>query len=208
MSVRRLGAASYLSTDYVDKGRLSSYWHQVDEVVGLNPRSVLCVGPGNPIVPTWLKDLGITVRTTEIIESPFANVHGDVRALPFADGAFDVVLCAQVLEHVDWSSVRGAVADLARVARVGMVVTLPRSRRRISASITLPFTRTRRVALAIWGSERRGIISADEHYWEIDQPGQSLSAVEALLEASGMELRRSYRVWELDYHHVFVLTRP
>jgi SAM-dependent methyltransferase len=53
-------------------------------------------------------------------------VVGDALVLPFADGAFDRVIAAEVLEHI--GSDRGAIAELARVLRPGgtMAVTVPR----------------------------------------------------------------------------------
>jgi SAM-dependent methyltransferase len=53
-------------------------------------------------------------------------VVGDALALPFADGAFDRVIAAEVLEHIPPD--RGAIAELARVLRPGgtMAVTVPR----------------------------------------------------------------------------------
>jgi SAM-dependent methyltransferase len=53
-------------------------------------------------------------------------VNGDALALPFADGAFDRVIAAEVLEHVvDHGA---AMAELARVLRPGgtLAVTVPR----------------------------------------------------------------------------------
>jgi len=53
-------------------------------------------------------------------------VNGDALALPFADGAFDRVIAAEVLEHVPAHEV--AIAELARVLRPGgtLAVTVPR----------------------------------------------------------------------------------
>ena len=53
-------------------------------------------------------------------------VNGDTLRLPFADGAFDRVIAAEVLEHVPDD--RAAVAELARVLRPGgtLAVTVPR----------------------------------------------------------------------------------
>ena len=53
-------------------------------------------------------------------------VNGDGLALPFADGTFDRIVAAEILEHVDDD--RGAIAELVRVLRPGgrLAVTVPR----------------------------------------------------------------------------------
>jgi len=52
--------------------------------------------------------------------------QGDALALPFADDEFDVVVAAEVLEHIPDDT--GAMAELARVLRPGgtLAVTVPR----------------------------------------------------------------------------------
>jgi SAM-dependent methyltransferase len=52
--------------------------------------------------------------------------RADVTKLPFAEGVFDVVVCSEVLEHVEES--RTAVSELVRVLKPGgdLVVTVPR----------------------------------------------------------------------------------
>jgi len=55
-----------------------------------------------------------------------AAVQGDALALPFTDGAFDRVICSEVLEHIPDDL--GAMRELTRVLRPGgtMAVTVPR----------------------------------------------------------------------------------
>lgn len=55
-----------------------------------------------------------------------AGVRGDALRLPFPDGAFDKVICAEVLEHLDDDS--AAMAELARVLRPGgmLAISVPR----------------------------------------------------------------------------------
>jgi SAM-dependent methyltransferase len=52
--------------------------------------------------------------------------RADALALPFADGTFDRVIAAEVLEHI--ADDRGAIAELVRVAKPGgfVAVTVPR----------------------------------------------------------------------------------
>jgi SAM-dependent methyltransferase len=53
----------------------------------------------------------------DAVENPHADLRGSVEALPVEDGAFDVVLCNQVLEHCDDPA--QAVAELRRVTAPG-----------------------------------------------------------------------------------------
>lgn len=54
--------------------------------------------------------------------NPHADLHGSIDAIPVEDGAFDIVLCLQVLEHVPDPA--AAVRELRRVARRGGRVLL------------------------------------------------------------------------------------
>ncbi|MBY0273695.1 glycosyltransferase [Candidatus Binatia bacterium] len=65
------------------------------------------------------------VRVVDLRAGADVNVVGDARRLPFPDGAFDVVCCSDVLEHVPEID-RGAVlCELFRIARRLVVVAGP-----------------------------------------------------------------------------------
>lgn len=53
------------------------------------------------------------------------KLRGDLRRLPFADRSFDLVLCSEVLEHLDGSMFHKVLHELVRVARKYVVVTVP-----------------------------------------------------------------------------------
>lgn len=79
---------------------------------------------------------------------PFVDVNLDITRLPFGGGAFDVVLCSHVLEHVPDD--RAAMAEIHRVLRPGgwAVVMVPFDRAREATvedpSVTDPAERERR----------------------------------------------------------------
>jgi SAM-dependent methyltransferase len=71
--------------------------------------------------------IGAMLDAGEIGDKDAAGaVQGDALHLPFADGAFDRVIAAEVLEHIPDDT--AAMAELARVLRPGgtMAVTVPR----------------------------------------------------------------------------------
>jgi len=78
---------------------------------------VLDVGCGKkPYYPLFAERASEYVGV-DVVENPLAELRGPVEALPVEDGAFDLVLCTQVLEHCD-DPVR-AVQELRRVTAPG-----------------------------------------------------------------------------------------
>ena len=65
-------------------------------------------------------------RRMKTVKSPWALAAADITALPFSDAAFDMVICAEVLEHVP--DHHRAATELARVLKPGkiLVVSVPR----------------------------------------------------------------------------------
>ena len=54
---------------------------------------------------------------TADLESPLADMHFDVQDIPLEDGAFDVVICNHIMEHVEDD--RRAMRELHRILRRG-----------------------------------------------------------------------------------------
>ena len=55
--------------------------------------------------------------TTGDLESPIADVHFDVQAIPFPEESYDVVICNHVLEHVDDDA--KAMSEIYRILKPG-----------------------------------------------------------------------------------------
>jgi SAM-dependent methyltransferase len=79
-------------------------------------KRVLDVGCGHkPYFPFFAE--ATSYVGVDVAGNPAADVIGAVEALPLEDGSFDLVLCTQVLEHVDDPAV--AVRELHRVTAPG-----------------------------------------------------------------------------------------
>ena len=88
----------------------------------LGPYRLLDVGCGEmPYLPLF-EPHAREVVGMDTWDNPRAALRGPIEAIPAPDASFDVVLCAQVLEHVD-DPAQG-VRELARVTRPGGRVLL------------------------------------------------------------------------------------
>jgi SAM-dependent methyltransferase len=67
--------------------------------------------------------VALDLRRPEWTYPGVETMAGDVTHLPFPDGAFDVVFCAEVLEHV--ADLTRACAEIGRVARHEILVGVP-----------------------------------------------------------------------------------
>jgi SAM-dependent methyltransferase len=88
----------------------------------LGPYRLLDVGCGEmPYRPLFAAFTSAYVGV-DPVANPLAELQGPIEALPVADGSYEVVLCAQVLEHVD-DPARG-VRELHRATAPGGRVLL------------------------------------------------------------------------------------
>lgn len=99
--------------------------------------TLLDVGTGLADIPrragTQAERKGVVLTTigldeAESLLSAVANdldgrVRGDVRRLPFADGAIEVVTCSQLLHHFDDAEITSVLRELDRVASGHVVVS-------------------------------------------------------------------------------------
>ncbi len=105
------------------------------EIKKLQPESILDVGCGEGFTLQKLKDKGIgkklegieyLARAIEIgnqIHPGLKLKQGDIYNLPYKDNEFDLVLCTEVLEHLE--DPESALKELKRVAQRYCVISVP-----------------------------------------------------------------------------------
>lgn len=193
-----------LRYDYLE--RFSSYWYQIRETLSFGPRHVLEIGPGGHLFQDYLQRRGVRVTTLDIDPRNAPSVVGASRELPFADGAFDVAVAFQVLEHIPFEDFGPSLTEMRRVSRSGVVISIPDNR--YHARLLLgAFTTDRRARLLLSFPRflRRRLVE-DVHLWEIGRTGFPLRKVNAAI-PDGLHLARHYRAWENPFHHYYVLER-
>ena len=63
------------------------------------------------------------LRIARKMNPQISFIQGDIVKMPFVSGAFDIVLCTEVLEHLADPS--AALSELLRVARGPLIITVP-----------------------------------------------------------------------------------
>jgi SAM-dependent methyltransferase len=125
----------YGTTNPVEQRMMRGFLRALDGMLdGVDPSRVLEVGTGEgqilvrlrerfPGVPVVGLDLPDEALAEDWNQAGLPTTFGDATRLPFPDGAFDLVLAIEVLEHVP--APRAALDELARVCRGTLVASVP-----------------------------------------------------------------------------------
>src|SRR5262249_14702696 len=99
-----------------------------------SPRTLLDAGCGEGellrrhVLPDGIQTFCLDLSAASLVEvlthsAPHGLICGSVLSMPVAPASFDVVLCLEVLEHLE--EPRTAVCEVARVARKAAVFSVP-----------------------------------------------------------------------------------
>ena len=95
-------------------------------------KSLIDVGCGNGVFVNFLKgsrpDLQLTACDRSQTALQFVQVNkteADITHLPFADNSFDCVSCLEVIEHLPEDMYQKALAELLRVSRKYIIISVP-----------------------------------------------------------------------------------
>ncbi len=194
------------STPHGRKGRLCSYWHQVDEVMQLRAATVLELGTGAALVSRLLLDAGVAVTTFDMGAQLRPDSIGSTLDIPVPDQAFDVALCCQVFERLPYGQFVPALKELHRVCRTGIVMSLPDMQS--VNSLMLAFARHHVELMMPRLFARRTSWAFDgQHYWNLNDHGYEPHRIITDIESVGFRLARQYRVFENPGERLVVAIR-
>ncbi|MEX2474381.1 class I SAM-dependent methyltransferase [Marinobacter sp.] len=198
----------YKFSSYMSKQRWASMWNQVSEVLEYSPGTVLEIGPGPGIFKALVTQLGMEVKTLDIDSELQPDYVGSADCMPFCDGEFDVVCAFQMLEHVPYEMSLAIFREMVRVAKKGIVVSLPDAKAAWPCVIHIPKVGPFNFHIHSPRVRLKEHVFDGEHHWEINKAGYSLSRIRSDLEkVSGVTLIRTYRVNENPYHRFFVFRK-
>lgn len=205
---KQVDRSHYEFEKYIGKKRWASMWHQLDEVLKLNPRRVLEIGPGPGVFKAVAGQFGINVKTVDIDLELKPDYAASIFEMPFEDNSFDVVCAFQMLEHLPFNQSLKAFREMGRVASRAVAISLPDAATRWPISIYVPKVGPLQFLVPKPRLRRPKNEFVREHYWEINKAGYPLKKVTgALVQQLPVRLIKTFRVHEHSYHRFFIFEK-
>ncbi len=169
----------YSFQKYVYLLRWVSYWHQINEVLKLNPKSTLIVGKGDGIVGEILKKYISEVKTLDLEKGLSPDIIGSVENIPLQNNSFDLILCAEVLEHLLFEKFEKSLSELKRITKKCVILSLPHFGPPIKLSFKIPFLKEVKIAFKIPYLIKHKTNGG--HYWEIGKRRYQSSKIRKII---------------------------
>ena len=195
----------YLNISYDTKRRFCGYWHQIDEIISIKPKTILEIGVGSGFVTSYLKSKGFNIVSLDILQDLSPDTVGSVLDLPFGDEAFNTVSCCEVLEHLPYSEFSRALSELHRVSRRHVVLSLPDD-----TSVYKFYIQLSKIMLVkkIFRNSFHKPKTHDfdgHHHWEIGKINFLLEKIINEIRQAKFEIINSYQVFERPFQRFFIL---
>lgn len=200
---------NYFAGEYLQRKQFDALVSQIVAVTKLKPRTVLEVGPGNGFVTNFLRSSGIKVTTFDINQNLRPDVLGNLLEIQehFKENTFDLVLCAEVLEHLPYKYFEAILKSFDAIAKHYVVITLPRQHRILldyRMVFKVPFFPFIHSNIFFRIPNRTKWVG---HHWEIDyRRDYSLKKIKGVMEKYFI-IRECYVDERVRYHQFFVLQR-
>jgi SAM-dependent methyltransferase len=190
---------------YLGFDRWSSYYYQVREITSLAPTSMLEIGAGDGFLKRFIQGAtAISYRSMDIAADLRPDIIGSAESIPLRDGAVDVVVACQVLEHLPFDKFEKALRELGRVSRRHVLISLPHYGPKVKLSLKLPRIKEIRFAAKLAFPQKH--VFHGQHYWEMGKQGYSLSKVRGILKTI-FTIEKDFIPFESQYHHFFLLRK-
>lgn len=201
---KQVDKSAYAFTKYTGPDRWASYYCQIAEIFAARPSSVLEIGVGDRVVGEQVKKTGVAYACADIAEDLAPDILAPVTKLPLADASYDLVCAFEVLEHLPFEQFETALAELVRVAKRRVLLSLPHYGPSLRLELKVPLLPRLRLAWKVPHHPRH--VFDGQHYWEIGKKGYAPAKIRALVRKHG-RLIKEFIPFENQYHHFFVLEK-
>lgn len=204
-----LGKELYFTEGYFSYEQFISFSEQLRLVHSLKKQDILEIGIGNGIVADFLKKTGLNVTTFDINPNLNPDVLGNVTDLVniFQNRKFEIILCAEVLEHMPFQFFEKAINNIANTTKEYAVLTLPRCQKVIlDVQFSIKIPKLPYIEKGFFLSIPKSTVPR-EHHWELDSSKQTrIKKINSILNKYFIILDY-HRFQFRPYHHYFILKK-
>lgn len=192
--------------NYDHKARWLSYYYQIKEVINLKPAKILEIGTGNGLVAKYLRERNYNLTTLDLDKELKPDITASVLKMPVEDNSFDLILCAEVLEHLPFENFSQALDEIKRVAKNNVILSLPDYRRTLlNFTVKFPFIRQFNIFIKIPSFKKHKFDG--QHYWEIGKSGYPVSKIKENIKKSGLKIIDNFVPFDAPSNHYFILEK-
>jgi len=199
----------YFSEGYFSVDHFISITEQIRLVSSLKRKNILEIGIGNGLVSDFLKKAGLNVTTVDINPNLNPDIVGSVTDLAeiLHQRKFDIVLCAEVLEHMPFSNFEKAIRNIAALTNEYAILTLPRCQKIIfDMQFNIKLPKLPYLEKGLFLSLPQCNV-ATEHHWELDSNKiTKVKNIKKILSKYFIILNYK-RIRFRPYHYYFVLKK-
>ncbi|MFO7660226.1 MAG: class I SAM-dependent methyltransferase [Candidatus Cloacimonadaceae bacterium] len=117
--------------DYDTDKEIKKKANRISELIPAEVKTILDVGCGNGIITNLLAEkwdvTGLDSSREALEHVKAEKVLSSATELPFDDNSFDLVMSSEMLEHLNDSYLAKAIAEIIRVDRKYILITVPNS---------------------------------------------------------------------------------
>jgi len=200
---------TYMKIVYDGEDRFISYWHQIDNLMKLNPGEILEIGVGNRFLSKYLIERGVNILTIDFDGRLLPSVEATVLNLPFKDNCFDVIAAFEVLEHLPYEYFIMALKEIKRVTRKYVVLSLPDVSRIFFLTVNISGLFKREMKIPFPSKLKQEVHQYNgEHFWEIGKKKFEFNRIKKDISLSGLKILDTYRIKKEPYFRFFTLEKP
>lgn len=201
---KQVNKEHYQFQKYVKKSRFMSYYYQLLYIYSINPKTILEIGPGNNFLKNNLNTY-FNIKTLDIDKEISPDFIGSVDNIPLNNQSFDLVCCFQVLEHLPFSSLEKSLAELSRVSKGNVLISLPYSCLDFKLSFKIFDIPQIKLCFSIPKFYKQHKFDG-QHYWEVGKFGYSLKRIINIIEKYFI-IEEYKNPYENKYHIFFKLIK-
>lgn len=200
----------YFSNQYFSKYQLFSLSEQISLLytycTEFTDPNILEVGKGNGFVADFFKKANFNIKTFDINANLEPDIVGNILDLStLISVKSDIILCSEVLEHIDFEYFEVSLEQLRLAANKYVIITLPEFKKFFGVNMQIRVPKFKVFSFPLFLKIRGNKQLGSGHFWEIDYSQETnRSSIEKIITKHFTIIDKGY-FHTNPYHNFYVL---